>query len=253
MKAGGRGRARQLPWWSPPPARYRGCARQLPQPPRLPARHPLAMRPQPLGISSPLSCPPPPSRRDLPTRFPTSTKEEGVQAGRSSRLGDVGVGRTRVRAANVLLRRSVSVGCRANIQRDRRRGIAPVGRTVRSAGGCWWADVFSGRVAKGAVTRCAVARIRDVAVDIVGAHLRDVVVPLRGAQSGREAKRSVRRRGGIPVSRTVCSARGCLRADVPPGQRANGFFRPMRRRQDPRRRRLRCRYPSPRRRRGCNS
>ena len=181
MKAGGRGRARKLPWWSPPPARYRGCARQLPQPPRLPARHPLAMRPQPPGISSPLSCPPPPSRRDLPTRFPTSTQEEGVQAGRSSRLGDVGVGRTRVRAANVLLRRSVSsVGCRANIHRDRRRGIAPVGRTVRSAGGCWWADVFSGRVAKSAVARC-VARVRNVAAHIVGAHPCDVVVPQRCA------------------------------------------------------------------------
>ena len=53
---------------------------------------------------------------------------------------------------------------------------------------------------------------------------RDAVVPLRGAPSGQESKRrSVLRRGGIPVSRTVCSARGCLRADVPPGQRAKGL------------------------------
>ena len=71
----------------------------------------------------------------------------------------------------------LAAGRRANIHRDCRRGIAPVGQTVRSAGGCWWADVFSGRVAKSAVARCAVAGIRDVAVDIIGAHPRDVVVP----------------------------------------------------------------------------
>ena len=116
----------------------------------------------------------------------------------------------------------MSVGRRANIHRDRRRGIAPVGRTVRSAGGCWWANVFSGRVAKSAVARCAVAGIRDVAVDIIGAHPRDVVVPLRGAQSGREAKRSVRRRGGIYASRTVRSAAGCQWVDVPPDRSVRG-------------------------------
>jgi hypothetical protein len=77
-------------------------------------------------------------------------------------------------------------------------------------------------VAKSAVARCAVAGIRDVAVDIIGAHPRDVVVPLRGAQSGREAKRSVRRRGGIYASRTVRSAAGCQWVDVPPDRRVRG-------------------------------
>jgi hypothetical protein len=53
VEAGGRGRARQLPRWSHPPAGCRGRARQLPRSSRLPARHPLAMQPRPQGRSSP--------------------------------------------------------------------------------------------------------------------------------------------------------------------------------------------------------
>ena len=76
----------------------------------------------------------------------------------------------------------------------------------------------------GTVAKCAVAiSIRDVAIDVVGTHPRDVVVHLQGAPSGREAKRGVRCRGGILASQTVCYAQGCLRADVPPGQKDTGL------------------------------
>ena len=71
--------------------------------------------------------------------------------------------------------------------------------------------------AKGSVARCAAGiRICDVAVDVVGTHSRGVVDPLRGAPSGREAERSVRRRGGIPASQTIHSAWGCPCRRSPP-------------------------------------
>jgi microcompartment protein CcmK/EutM len=53
----------------------------------------------------------------------------------------------------------------------------------------------------GTVAQCAVAlSIRDVAIDVVGTPLRDVVVLLQGAPSGREAERGIRCRGGILAS-----------------------------------------------------
>lgn len=82
VEAGGRGRAGQLPRWSPPPERHRGnCRRQLRQRPREPRRHPLAVQPQLPGESSPVELSPPPHRGNLPPPPRVPSVEEWVEAG----------------------------------------------------------------------------------------------------------------------------------------------------------------------------
>ena len=166
-----------------------------------------------------MSCPPPPLPADEIRRpGPLLTIEEGVKAGQLPRWGDVGVGRTRVRTANVIPRRPVSVGHRANIHRDRQRGIAPVGRTVRSAGGCVWDSASSGRGAEGAVARYAVAGIHDVAVGPTPETLSTLCEVLRLAERPREA--SVAEGVFLPAKPFVPHGDAC--ADIPPCQRPRG-------------------------------
>ena len=127
------------------------------------------------------------------------------------RWGTVGSEQTHVRCANGFLRRAVSVSRRADIQRDRQRGIAPVNRANRSDRRRRWADPSLGRKTDGAVARRADADRSCVGGnDDVGAHPRDIVVPRR------------RRRGGIPNSRANRPAVGCQWADGPLGRKAKG-------------------------------
>ncbi len=77
----------------PPARKVSGARTATPSIPRLPGRHPLAMRPQLLGESSPVELSPsnPPSRRNSPAR--PLTNDEGVKRWSLVSLGDVGVGK----------------------------------------------------------------------------------------------------------------------------------------------------------------
>ena len=78
-------------------------------------------------------------------------------------------------------------------------------------------------------------RICDVAVDIVGAHPRNVVVPLQGDPCKRPRETSLAK-GAFPLA--DCSARGCLWADVSPWSKGQEVGCAMRRRRHDLRRRL---------------
>ena len=68
--------------------------------------------------------------------------------------------------------------------------FSPAEPFVPSGDAC--GSIHSQSNVNGTVAQCAVAiSIRDVSIDVVGTHPRDVVVPLRGAPSSREAERGV--------------------------------------------------------------
>ena len=90
--------------------------------------------------------------------------------------------------------------------REAERGVCCRGGILADVPPVKWpmgqsSDAPSQSKVDGTVAQCAVAiSIRDVAIDVVGTSLRDVVVPLQGAPSGREAERGVCCRGGILAS-----------------------------------------------------
>ena len=267
----------------PPARKVSGARTATPSIPRLPGRHPLAMRPQLLGESSPVELSPsnPSRRRILPAR--PLTIDEGVR--RRSIVS--------LRSAKLCSQcRRWFPSSRAHrppgkYPRDRRRGISPSDEAVRPAEGCLWATVSSGRGAESAVTRCSVAGIYRRRCRIVGAQPPGSIpcegLRLAERQSDASAPRGPFRQpnmsfrsgrshcqdvtvvlctsaaGPISISNAIVggasrpsadiSARGCL-CERPPLSKAKGSeARSASPRQDLQRRRRRRRDSPPRRRR----
>ena len=154
VEAGGRGRARQVPLWFPQPARYRGRARQLP------SIVPLGRR---WRVSRQMPC----RNQTLVGRSPNAPSPSVSATSPSTLLGPT----PRCR------RYPAKAPSGREAQRDVRcRGVILASPNRSSARGCQRADVPPppGQTDKGLVPR-----IHNIAVDLVGPHTRDVVVPPR--------------------------------------------------------------------------
>ncbi len=156
------------------------------------------------GASRPSAKPFVPPRDASGSTFPPIKKVRGsvARCAVANRIRDVAIDVVGTLPRDVVIPlRGAPSGQESERRSVRRRGGIPASRTVRSARGWPRADVPPGQRAKGSVARCAVARIRDVAVDVVGTHPRDVVVPRRVASVGLKAEESIRSRGGAGTVR----------------------------------------------------